>query len=65
MQNKHPFIFEIDNCLVSSDILTEYFVCGYETCQGCCCITGDSGAPVEKDEARSEERRVGIECVST
>lgn len=50
MGNKHPFIFEIGDCLVSSDILTEYFACDYQTCQGCCCIIGDSGAPMEKEE---------------
>lgn len=47
---KRAFIFEIGNCLVSSDILTEYFACDYEQCQGCCCIIGDSGAPLEKEE---------------
>ncbi len=44
------FIFEIDRYLVSSDILTEYFACDYEQCKGCCCIIGDSGAPVEEEE---------------
>lgn len=44
------FIFEIENYLVSSDILTEYFACDYQLCKGCCCIIGDSGAPVEEDE---------------
>ncbi|MEG0518950.1 MAG: DUF3109 family protein [Bacteroidales bacterium] len=47
---KRSFIFEIENCLVSSEILTEYFVCDYESCKGCCCIIGDSGAPMDKNE---------------
>lgn len=46
----HPFIFEIGDILVSSEILTEYFSCDYESCGGCCCIIGDSGAPVGEDE---------------
>ena len=50
MGNNRPFIFEIEGCLVSSDILTEYFVCDYQTCQGCCCIIGDSGAPITTHE---------------
>lgn len=50
------FIFEIDRYLVSSDILTVYFACDYEQCKGCCCIIGDSGAPVEEEEiAQLEE----------
>lgn len=50
MKKNRAFIFEIGNYLVSSDILTEYFVCDYESCKGCCCIIGDSGAPIEKAE---------------
>ncbi len=44
------FIFEIDGCLVSSEILQEYFACDFEKCRGCCCIIGDSGAPLEAAE---------------
>jgi hypothetical protein len=44
------FIFEIEGHLVSSEILTEYFACDFEECHGACCIIGDSGAPLEKEE---------------
>lgn len=47
---ERTFIFEIGEFLVSSEIITEYFCCDYESCGGCCCIIGDSGAPVEEDE---------------
>ena len=47
------FIFEIDGCLVSSEILTEYFACDFEKCHGACCIIGDSGAPLEGEEVDS------------
>jgi hypothetical protein len=47
------FIFEIDGCLVSSEILQEYFACDFEKCRGCCCIIGDSGAPLEASEVES------------
>ena len=47
------FIFEIGGCLVSSEILTEYFACDFEKCHGACCIIGDSGAPLEGDEVDS------------
>jgi hypothetical protein len=43
-------IIEIDNILVSSSILTEKFVCDYFKCHGVCCIIGDSGAPLSKNE---------------
>lgn len=45
-----PAIIEIDNILVSSDIFTEHFACDYPKCKGCCCIIGDSGAPLEESE---------------
>ena len=35
----HGTIIQIDDCLVSEEILTEYFACDYEKCKGCCCVT--------------------------
>lgn len=43
-------IIEIDNFLVSSAILTEKFICDLSKCHGACCIIGDSGAPLSKEE---------------
>lgn len=48
-------IIQIDDILVSTEILTEYFACDYEKCKGVCCIIGDSGAPLEEDEAQALE----------
>ncbi len=57
MKNKNqPAIIEIDNCLVSSEIITECFSCDYEKCKGICCIIGDSGAPVTEQECEELER---------
>ena len=50
-------ILEIGNYLVSTEILTECFCCDYAKCQGCCCIIGDSGAPLEGSEKESLERQ--------
>ena len=50
MKSKRPVIMQIDNYLISSEILTEYFCCDWAVCRGCCCIIGDSGAPLEKEE---------------
>ena len=38
-------MLEIQNTVVSLDLLTEHFVCDYAACKGICCKEGDSGAP--------------------
>lgn len=40
----------IDHTLVSRDILERKFVCDLNACKGACCVVGDSGAPLEKEE---------------
>ena len=56
----HGTIIQIDDCLVSEEILTEYFACDYEKCKGCCCVIGDSGAPMEECEAEAIEKNYHI-----
>ena len=56
----HGTIIEIDDCLVSEEILTQYFACDYEKCKGCCCVIGDSGAPMEECEAGAIEKNYPI-----
>lgn len=56
----HGTIIEIDDCLVSEEILTEYFACDYEKCKGCCCVIGDSGAPMEESEPEAIEKNYQI-----
>lgn len=53
-------IIQIDNCLVSEEVVTEFFACDYEKCKGCCCVIGDSGAPMKEEEAEELERNYGI-----
>ncbi|MBO4585149.1 MAG: DUF3109 family protein [Bacteroidales bacterium] len=43
-------IIEIGDILVSEDVVTEFFSCDYPVCKGCCCIIGDSGAPLKEEE---------------
>jgi hypothetical protein len=43
-------MLEIDNCIVSLDIIEKSFLCDLEKCKGACCIHGDSGAPLEDSE---------------
>ncbi len=40
----------IDNILVSDEVLTARFVCDLTKCKGACCVDGDAGAPLAKDE---------------
>ena len=40
----------IDNKLVSDEIVKESFVCDLGKCKGACCVDGDAGAPLEKEE---------------
>ncbi len=43
-------MIQIDNTLVSDDLVTGKFVCDLKKCKGACCVLGDSGAPLENDE---------------
>ena len=40
----------INNKLVSDEIIEEQFVCDLNKCKGGCCVDGDAGAPLSKDE---------------
>jgi hypothetical protein len=43
-------MLEIDNTIISLDIIEKKFVCDLESCKGVCCLYGDSGAPLEEEE---------------
>lgn len=45
-------MIEIDNILISDEVLEEQFVCDLESCKGGCCIEGDAGAPLENSEIK-------------
>ena len=49
-------IIQIDDILVSEDVVMEYFCCDYPVCRGICCIEGDGGAPVDESELEGLER---------
>ncbi len=40
----------INNTLISEDLLEKKFVCDLNACKGACCVAGDSGAPLDKEE---------------
>lgn len=43
-------MIEIGNTIVSNEVLTQKFMCDLTHCKGACCVEGDSGAPLEKEE---------------
>ena len=43
-------MFQIDDKILSMDIIEEKFVCDLAKCKGNCCVLGASGAPLEDDE---------------
>lgn len=40
----------VENTLVSEDVIEKKFVCDLNACKGACCVKGDSGAPLDKEE---------------
>lgn len=43
---------QIEDKLISEDIFSEEFVCNLSKCKGACCVEGDVGAPLDKDETK-------------
>lgn len=43
-------MIQIDDTLVSLDVIERYFLCDLPRCKGECCVEGDSGAPLEEAE---------------
>ena len=49
-------MFQIDNTLVSEEIVTSDFVCNLNACKGSCCVEGEAGAPLEQYETEYIEK---------
>jgi len=66
-------MFQIGKTIISEDIIENDFVCNLSACKGECCIAGDAGAPLEKEEVKILEdiydtvkpflRKEGIEAI--
>ena len=66
-------MFQLGKTIVSEDIIEKDFVCNLSACKGACCIDGDAGAPLEKEETKKLEeiypiikpflRKEGIEAI--
>ena len=49
-------MIQIDDTLVSLDVLEKFFLCDLSHCKGECCVEGDSGAPLEPGEVEELEK---------
>ncbi len=49
-------MLQIENTLVSLDIIEKKFYCDLAVCRGECCIEGDSGAPLDEEEQQQLEK---------
>jgi len=45
-------MLQIEDKIISLDVIEQKFLCDIRQCLGECCIDGDSGAPLEKDEIK-------------
>lgn len=43
-------MLQIKDTLISLDIIEQNFCCNLSKCKGLCCVEGESGAPLEKEE---------------
>lgn len=43
-------MLQIDDKIISLDVIEKQFVCNLSKCKGACCIQGDSGAPLDDNE---------------
>ena len=53
-------MLQIQDTIVSFDVLERRFLCDLAKCKGECCIEGDCGAPLEDDEIPVLERLVDV-----
>ncbi len=53
-------MIQIDNTLVSLDIVECKFLCDLSKCKGFCCVEGDSGAPLQEEEVAELEKALPV-----
>lgn len=51
---------QIQDTIVSFDVITKEFCCDLKKCKGACCIEGDAGAPVTADEIAQIENLLPV-----
>jgi len=48
-------MIQIQDTIISEEILERKFVCNLNACKGVCCVQGDAGAPLEQEELEELE----------
>ncbi|MDR2913647.1 MAG: DUF3109 family protein [Tannerella sp.] len=43
-------MIQLEDTIISLDLIEKFFICDLKQCKGECCIEGDAGAPLEKEE---------------
>ena len=51
---------QIQDTIVSLDVITKEFCCDLKKCHGACCVEGDAGAPVTTDEIAQIEQLLPV-----
>jgi hypothetical protein len=49
-------MIQIEDAIVSRDLVERYFACDVSKCKGMCCVEGEEGAPVTADEVKEIEK---------
>ncbi|MBI1305039.1 MAG: DUF3109 family protein [Bacteroidetes bacterium] len=47
-----------EDTLISDELLSEHFACNLKACKGACCIEGDKGAPLSREEVEIIEKNL-------
>lgn len=55
-ETEDTIMLQIGDTLVSLDLAERFFCCDLDACHGECCIEGDAGAPITKNEKKELER---------
>ncbi len=53
-------MLQIDDTIISLDVIDQNFACDLSKCKGICCVEGDEGAPVTEDEVSQIETLLPI-----
>ncbi len=53
-------MIELENTLISEDVINEHFVCDLTRCKGACCVEGDLGAPLDKVELKCIDEVIAV-----
>lgn len=58
IKEEEILMLEIQNTLVSLDLIERFFCCDLDSCLGACCVEGDAGAPITVEEKAQIEQEL-------